>query len=404
MKTIHLKLLMTILIVGIAFTGCDNDDDDEMIVGPEDITIAIDANQAFNMKNFSASFEQLFVSDRRPAWDFDHNYVNGKALETYQNYKVHGTFGDKIFTVVHNFNTEGIIVSSERLESFGYWDSDAVTFTYVYDLEGYIVKLTKTMEGEIRDVVHMVYDTKKQLIQKTHEELSSKSVKNKNNNEDESGEWNEYFTYDNEGNVSSYTHERWNDVYEYTYSNGNMVEERSYYNGVLSNTYILEYDSSGRLVLRYRLNSLYDRDTYEYTNDLMREIDYDNDLIDDITDYIAGLIKVKRWYFYYDNDVYEYCRTKEYDINEYVTKKEYYEGEADNLQLVGYSIIDSRDPATDKKTKESIYDASGTKIFYAEFTLDGSSIIETNWFDADGNSWQTNDFSEEQGWIFILVR
>jgi len=395
---------MTILIVGIAFTGCDNDDDDEMIVGPEDITIAIDANQAFNMKNFSASFEQLFVSDRRPAWDFDHNYVNGKALETYQNYKVHGTFGDKIFTVVHNFNTEGIIVSSERLESFGYWDSDAVTFTYVYDLEGYIVKLTKTMEGEIRDVVHMVYDTKKQLIQKTHEELSSKSVKNKNNNEDESGEWNEYFTYDNEGNVSSYTHERWNDVYEYTYSNGNMVEERSYYNGVLSNTYILEYDSSGRLVLRYRLNSLYDRDTYEYTNDLMREIDYDNDLIDDITDYIAGLIKVKRWYFYYDNDVYEYCRTKEYDINEYVTKKEYYEGEADNLQLVGYSIIDSRDPATDKKTKESIYDASGTKIFYAEFTLDGSSIIETNWFDADGNSWQTNDFSEEQGWIFILVR
>jgi len=248
----------------------------------------------------------------------------------------------------------------------------------------------------------MEYDANKQLIKKTHEALSGKSVKNKN--EGGGDEWEELFTYDNEGNVLSYTNLNWNSVYEYTYLNGNMVEENDYYDGTLEYTYILEYDSSGRLVLRYRLNDSFNRDVYEYTNDLMREIDYDGDLIDDITDYTVGLIRVKRWYFEYDNDTFEYCRTKEYGIDEYITKKEYYEGTPDNLVLVGYSIIDSRDSATNKKTKESIYNAEGTKIFYAEFTLDGGSIIETNWFDVEGNSWQTNDFSAEQGWIFVLVR
>ncbi|NOR29369.1 MAG: hypothetical protein GQ540_12660 [Lutibacter sp.] len=404
MRTIHLKLLMAILIIGIALTACNNDDnDDGLVVGPEDITIAIDENQAFNMKNFSASFEQLFVSDRRPAWGFTHNYVNGKAIETYQNYKIHGIFGDKIFTIVHNFNTEGIIVSSQRLEALGYWESDAITFTYVYDLEGYIIKLTKTEDGEIRDVVNMEYDTNMQLIKKIHEALSGKIVKNKNEGGDE--EWEELFTYDTEGNVLSYTNERWDDVYEYTYLNGNMVEEKEYYNGSLDDTYIFEYDSENRLVSRYRVGESEDRDTYEYTTNLMREIEYNDDYLDEITDYIEGLFRVKRWDFRYDNDdIFEYCRAKEYGVDEYITKKEYYEGTPDNLVLVGYSIIDSRDSSTNKKTKESIYNEAGTKIFYAEFVLNGSSIIETNWFDVEGNSWQTNDFSEEQGWIFILVR
>ena len=407
MKTLRLKLLIAFLIVGIAFTGCNDDNDDGYIDGPEDITIAIDATQAFNMKNFVASFEQSFVSEERYAWSFTHEYVNGKGVETYQNYSIYGAFGNKMFTIVHNFNTEGIIVSSERIPIPG-WDDDNVIFTYKFDLEGYIVKLTKNKEGSVRDIVNMEYNVEKQLIKKTHEVINRKGTIDINKNEGGDEEWNEVFTYDNSGNVSTYTNSRYNYRHEYAYANGNMVELKYYSDGSLYDVQIFEYDSENRLILSYEEGSD-SKDVYEYTGGLLREIDYYENRIDDITEYGEGYQRMKRWDFEYDGDQFEYCRAKEYayDYNlrdsRYVTKKEFYNGTPENLILVGYSIIDSREGEYNKKTKESLYNAADVKLYYAEFEVDSyGSITATNWFDAAGNSIDSTDISE--AWVFVLVQ
>jgi len=49
-----------------------------------------------------------------------------------------------------------------------------------------------------------------------------------------------------------------------------------------------------------------------------------------------------------------------------------------------------------KKTKESIYNAADTKLYYAEFVVDSyGRITASNWFDSNGNSIDTTDISED---------
>ncbi len=403
MKTLKLKLLIAILLVGIAFTGCNDDNDDGYISGPEDITIAIDATQAFNMKNFVASFEQSFVSRERWAWNFSHEYANGKAIETYQHLKIHGKFGENIFTITHSYNNEGVIISSER-SSNPEFEGDMVVFTYKYDLNGFIVELTKTSDGNI-SVVDFTYNDKMQLISKYQE--------GNNYNKEE------VFTYGSNGEVLSYsvsyTNSNSNSLYEFTYLNGKMIKEKEYYNETYNNDVNYEYDNQGRLVKSIWVEpdgSNEETSSFIYGEDFMSESQIENNLLYNIYDYGLKMLEIKSWNFDYNNGLFEYCRTKEYAYNynlqdvRYVTKKEFFNGSPDNLVLVGYSIIDSREATFNKKTKESIYNAAGTKLYYAEFVVDSyGTITATNWFDAAGNAYQTNDFSEEeQSWIFVLVQ
>lgn len=397
MKTLRFKLLIAFLIVGIAFTGCDEDNDDGFIDGPEDITIAIDATQAFNMKNFVASFEQSFVSTERWAWSFSHQYENGKATETYQHLKIHGKFGENIFTITHSYNNDGVIISSERSPNSEFSD-EKVFFTYKYDLNGFIVELTKTSDGNT-SVVDITYNDKMQLIRKYQER--------DNYNKEE------VFTYGSNGEVLSYSYTSYsNALYEYTYLNGNMIKEKEYYNNTHNNDINYEYDSQGRLIESIWVDSdVSDEEltSYKYEENFMRESEYENNTLYNMYDYELKMLEVKRWDFDYDDGLFEYCRTKEYayDYNlqdvRYVTKKEFYNGTPENLILVGYSIIDTREAAYNKKTKESIYNAESTKLYYAEFVVDSyGSITATNWFDAAGNSIATTDISE--AWVFVLVQ
>lgn len=382
------KVIIALFAMGLIFTSCDNDDPNPGEGAPDDETIPIDDNSAFNMGNFIASFDQMFVADNRWAWDFSHDYTDGKAMMSYQNYKVFGKFGEGVFTITHTYNAEGVITSSERNASD--FESNVITFTYEYNIEGYIVELTKKVNGEIRDVVTMEYNSSNQLIKKTHDD----------------DEEVETFTYNSDGTVASYIDDD-GDKIEYKYSNGNMIEMKEYYEGELDEIQTLEYDSEGRVIKMYG-DEDYWYSEVQYSSEMMTFSEYYDDLLEYKEEYGIGFIELRSYrYEYDDNDIFEYCTVKENDDEGYTSKKYYYEGFVDNLQLVGYSVIDSRDENKDyKKLKESVYNASGTKLYYAEFSISGSDdywwINETYWYTPDGSLIDEFDISES--WVFVLVK
>ena len=304
-----------------------------------------------------------------------------------------------MFTITHNFNTDGAITSSSRIAT-NYYDDDEMTFTYVYDTEGMIIELTKEKNGSIRDVVEMEYNTNKQLVKKTH-----RGDYNYNDGDEE------IFTYNTDGTVKTYYNDNWQETNEYTYLDGNMVREEENYNG---NSYveIFEYDSQGRIINYYDEGDIYDNRAFEYYDTYYREIDYDeyngNRRLDDITDYSAFEVDIKRWDFEFDGDVFEFCTTKEYFYVEgyddrLVSKKEYFEGTPESLTLVGYVVVDTRDSANDyKKTKESIYDANDNLLYYVTYEVSNGSILSHQVYETDGTPINDNQMDQLM-WMEELI-
>lgn len=387
------KVIIAILAMGLFLTSCEEDEQENSESTPADITIPIDDNSAFNMKSFITSFDQLFVADNRWRWDFSHDYIDGKAMTSYQNYKIAGELGNNVQTTTHNYNSEGVIISSNRTSNL--YSDDIVTFEYNFDLDGFVVKLTKYNQGKLRDIVNLEYNDENQLIKKTHEAI-----------DEDDEEWYETFSYNSDGTVASYMQDD-GDKSEYKYSNGNMIEEQATYDEDIYD-YIIkyDYDSNNRLIKIYGE----DNDWYtemQYSSDVFTILRYNEDLLYSKDDYQQGFKLIKSYDYQYTDGSFQYCKAQEIDDSEKTEKKEYYEGSVENLQLVGYSVIDSRDEnKNDKKTKESVYNASGTKLYYAEFTLSGSDdywyISETNWFNEGGTLIDESDISED--WVFILVR
>ncbi|MBO3117675.1 hypothetical protein J4050_13040 [Winogradskyella sp. DF17] len=402
MKTLSLKFLTILLVIGVAFTSC-SDDDDNNYIDPnalEDIDIVIDQTQTFNMTMFVMSFEQMFGSDARWTWDYSHDVQDGKALTSYQNFKVVGEFGDGVFTINHDFNSDGVITSSTRIETYDYDDDDEITFTYLYDTEGKIVQLTKEKYGQIRDIVEMEYNTNNELVKKIH-----RGDYNYSDGEEE------IFTYNTDGTVKSYENESWGETYNYTYTNGNMTRQEENDNG---NIYveIFEYDTQGRVINYYDEGDIYDNRAFEYYDTYFREIDYDEyngtRRIDDMTDYSAYDVDLKRWDFDYDGAVFEFCKTREFFYVEngnmrLVSKKEYFEGTPENLVLVGYVTVDTRDAANDyKKTKESIYDANGVLLYYVTYEVVNNSIQSHQVYLPDGTAIEDHEMDDLM-WMEELI-
>lgn len=393
MKKISLKLLVVIIAFSFAFAGCGNDDEDfKPDDKPNDETIVIDDNSVFNMKNFITSFEQLFMSYERWAIDFDHVYDDGNATTSYQNYKIYGKFGNKLFTLTHTYDDKGVVTSSVRPPSL--FESSTVTFTYEYDLNGFIIKMTKWKDNEAKDIVNLVYNDQEQLISKIHKN-------------DEVTEEIETFTYNTAGQVDSYTNQ-WRDKYEYEYSDENMVKETEYDDGVINEVIIYVYNTDGYVTKTYEEGfESTNYETFVYTNDILTNSYYYDGLLEYVAEIGSDMVQLREYTYRYDGVVFDYCKAKEYDADGNTSKKYYYEGTVDNLELVGYTVIDSRDALKDdKKTKESVYNESDTKLYYAEFTIAGSDgdwwIDETNWFTANGTSITEQDIIED--WVLILVR
>lgn len=393
MKTIQLKVI-AIVLTALTFVACNkNNDNPEPLEGqPEDVDIVIDENSTFNMKNFIASFEQMFMSDMLWAVKFSHEYSDGKALKSIQGYSVYGSFGESLFEITHEYNEKGVIASSSRTSTMTMQNASLV-FTYEFDKEGYIIKLTKAVNGNIRDVVNLVYDSNKRLIQKNHEA---------NNYSDA---YSEVFTYNSDGFVDSWT--QGNVKLEWIYTGDQVTTTNVYDQGVLYETETYTYNPDGNFTrIDYGQNNY---QIIEYNGGGLIISFYGNGLIEEKEEIASGGIATRSWGYYYNaENTFLYARSQEYDENGRTAKKSYYEGTAETPVLVGYATIDNRDSEKgNKKTLESFYNSSGTKLYYAEYTVEYNAnwgewvIIAANWFTGAGSAITENDIIED--WVFILI-
>lgn len=406
-KAIRLALLL--LTTSMFFVSCDKNKEDEMTPSLDDENIEIGDGSIFNQTKFKASFEQSFRSDSRWETGYSNEIVDGKIMSTDLNLKVYGSFGDKIMTSIHVYNSIGVITSSVR-QNFLY--DEEITHEFTYNEEGYISTITKIKEGQIKDVVTQKYNELGQLISKKHDAEY-----------DRYGELEE-FSYNSEGHVTTFLYTRQNPEGEisnrevvYSYSGENMIESKRDYNtgSYEKNTYT--YDSEGKITSRI-LTDVYDETTNHYVTNLtydentLTETSYNyNDSLRGIHVYNNSLTTpVSNLYFSYDyqSGQFTYAKKSIKGSNGKTEHKEVYHGTADNLELVGKSqIMEYHNPSL-KKTKEKVMTPDGATLYNVEFEIayneesDFYFIQSTTYYDVDGNVVDKSNISES--WVHELVR
>ena len=449
MKTLSLKLLTLLLILGVAFTSCDNDSDDDLrIDGLEDVNIKIDDTQTFNMTKFVESFEQIFTFEdylRYGDLEYTHNVSEGKALISYLNMVSFGEFGDKVLLFVHNYDTNGIVISTELevtsmfLAGKGEASLEGVYtigLKYQFDTNGYITKVSFVEGIGVTQELTIIYNALNQVTSIKYEQFrnSSKlSFQFVDKLNEMLGDklsmvkpaiadyiWTEYFERDAKGNVTKYSNSRMSEgdfvlfVYD---TNSRMIQSVYYDDGMAEETINYVYDSSNRLIELNEEESDWKREFW-YTSDTMSMVSFtvNNGVstYSQISDYAKGLIEVKYWSFRYDyanNYEFNYCDSREYTYEEsnvyerYITKREYFEGTPKSLILIGYVMVDTWDTINGyTKTKESIYDANDILLYYVEYVVTDGSIKSHQLYKADGTAMDDEDISNGyQPWIHVLI-
>ncbi len=428
---------LTVVVTLVADTGIELGDHSTLTITltnedlyvNEEITVG---DGVFNMGNFVASYDQIFKSDKRWAWSYEHEIVDGVVMSSTSTGHVYGGYGldDEDMIATHTFNDDGAIISSTRVD----FTDDAAGITsgacseilleYTYNSEGYIASVQKTKNESDYGTVEFTYNDDGQLTEKLHVESMVVA---------RMGESKELYTYNDDGMVSSYDDGE-GDYYEYQYTDGNMTTEIVKNNEELYTTNTYSYDSEGRIISETYNYYEYSTETYteEYTATTGSYSSYDEDG-DIIEKYIYGEggAYLEDWYYNYegggpyvasskrerardgartrasakqapedfiflikttygdyfivDNSQFRVSRSLppsncSYSDNKPV-KKEYYDGSISSPTLQGYAVINSRDEYY-KKTNESVYDNTGTLLYtlvfsnFGEFKYDSAVITE----------------------------
>jgi len=390
MKLKFIKKPILLLFLAVFMYSCNDDEvnpdeDQELDIVDEDIPI--DGNSVFNMANFIISWDQMFVGSSRWAWNFDHETEDGRVVKSYQNYHVYGEFGAKYFEINHEYNGDGVLISSTRTQSFSDAE-DNLEFEYEYDEEGMVEEIRKLNRSQLQGYTKLTYNDDKQLIQK--------------NQFDENGTERriEKFEYEND-RVIRYISESSNDnslefSYEYD-GNGNMILESldDTYNGnTSSRTIEYEYDNQDRIIKEF-----YKSGDYELTDELTYEgnqliiTSYDeNGRISSINKFGPGFQEIGYSEFYYDEfDDFKGRIDIELE-DDYETKYLYFGGSnPDNVSLYGYANV-NRNSNMDKLGEE-FYDANDNFLYEYDY----ENYI---WYTASGNEINESEISEE--WVLIV--
>jgi YD repeat-containing protein len=365
-----------------ASDGTNDAVDAIMTINVTDVDESVSVDITQSLEKILLTFEDDFFN-----WgffDFDHEYDNDQLTTSYVNFKLFGELGKKYLTYTHTY-TNGILTSSEIIAG----ESWIVGIELYYDYTGdEITKATIDWPNDDPYEVQYTYDSDGVLIESDYID------------------WNHtaYYTYDDEGRLIKYADDD-GDYVDFSYDTNGLLAEVAYSSGG-GDTYT--YDNQNRVIsiasvwyddedgTEYNSESL-----YEYSAEKLTELYYYNGDLEGKSIYGAGFKTLENWSYYYDSDGFSYVRRSVKDDDGFTSHKYYYEGSIDNLTLVGYSVIDSRD-SNNKKTQESVYNSSDVKLYYATFDWGSDGDKTTTWFLADGTQISRSDITEE--WVTILVR
>ncbi|MEN8249211.1 MAG: hypothetical protein ABFS32_09795 [Bacteroidota bacterium] len=400
MKKLFFNSMMILVGFSLFFGSC-NKDNIELSDGPEDKLIPIDENQAFNMKNFVNSYEQLFNTHWRYAGKYSHDFKNGKALSSWQGFGVYGNFGNKLYETTHNYNNDGVIISSDRVKTsivpfLGYSDYPAIVLRYKYDSNGFISTVYKIYEADTLDVVDFEYNQEGNVILKTHHSGWIKS-----SGQEYYNEVSEAYSYNSAGQMIRWESNDGGQTFAYIMEyngDGNMIRYAGESSGI--NETLSEYDTDGRVISMTR-----PAESQEV------RFSYDNDF--ELILYVWGEMKTRvvldvhlfpSTIYTYDftGEVLNNCIAIEVDEDGFIKGKSFYEGTIENLELTGYTVVDLIDDTCEQIAKEDYYEASGSQLYYATVTLNinDCSIAGRSWFTPSGTAVAVE--SIPQDWVFKL--
>jgi hypothetical protein len=397
----------------MVFVACHDDDDDD--IKPEnnagedtenihldpnipiDKNIKIDENSSFNMRHFITSLNQISILEHNSLYYDHHYYDNGLAKESFIESRCFGEFKQKIKKFVHNYDPNGVIVSSNVYpldeEQDRISKNRFIVYNYVYDKDGYIIEMHR-VEGDSQDDSawnKYIYDEKKVL---TEVEIYDNSEEPFSKFELKYLDY-ENFThanYDNVPLVSKLTFK--NLQYEYSYEDDFFYNDKNLLIRVeKTNTYTtresepnistFEYDDKNRLANTNEYNQSFKK-IYKYSDELlsMDELDKDDDLYMHTAKYDKEFFQVSSCVYYYDSDdsTLDYAVSKVYD-KEYCESEyyriEYYDGEAINLNLLAYAVL-NREESKNKHKQVDYFDSSNNLTYSKVYLDEGGFKILNN--------------------------
>lgn len=367
-KVSHIFLLLTFMSL---FFACkedeikpdDKDLEEEEILDeneePSD-TIRINESSVFLVENFKLSFAQIFDGEERWTYEFLHHLDGENIVSTDQNQTTIGEFGEQRFEYIHESDENGVIISSvkkgERLD---------FTYEYQYNEIGLISSVETYIETSLLRTTNFSYNEDYLLILSDH--IGA--------NEDVES-FTEEFTYNTEGQVSSYHYKYENgseesdyrefQINEYTYESGKVIEihtEENYYSEPKIYTRAFEYDNEGRIIKVTNTSEgiLNEYETFVFRTDEFENYEYlSNDILSLSRIYTFKREQLGFVLYNYEDEVFQHALKNIY-IDENESKRIYFlTGSINNLQEWGYAEREIND---DYQTiRREIFNLQGSRL------------------------------------------
>lgn len=384
-----------VLLISLSIISCKKDEEPEPInYDYENSFIEINQNSSYNQKNFSKSFAQITESSWKWAQSFSSHYDQNFKLElSIMNLSVFREFGMDYVGYQHFYNEQGVIIYSKIMNERVYYDN--YKLVYEYDKQGYIIKLTVTIDDEIWDVANFEYDDEyrlksKAFIAPTGEEYGL-----------------EFFTYNENGKISSWRDD--NNLEEYSYDyNGNMIECKYFRNDEFIQALFFDYDDYTTVTKMYNEEYYV---TYEYTNEVMIQQLFDDDKLMEYIEIGKGYkAQTGKTYYYSEDGVFDYCIQANLDELGFEDESIMYRGEINALEVVGKSIITERHIPSYRPIHQEFMNPNDELLYINECNVEEKTdmsgtywnVTDVKWYLADETEIEESDITED--WVFELSR
>ncbi|MCT4613993.1 MAG: hypothetical protein N4A49_03850 [Marinifilaceae bacterium] len=406
-----INYLLIICFASIFFTNCSKNEDNKAETPteqkdtnadqpikqdptvPSNETIKIDDESSFNVQNFIKSFNQILNLKWKFKYSYKHEIINSKLAYSYRKNNLHGDFELQDTKYIHNYDPNGVIISSIRFDiNNSIVDADADrSFTYKYDKNGYITKFCKRSGNfEPDNFIVISYDSKMRIIeQKIYQ----------GNNEDNLLESYEFTYFDDsnydpndynstprlKGISTFYNDNKKSGEYTYDYDNNmNLLKLNELAeNGEIYKSRIYEYDNKNRLIKESQSN----RDnfvSFEYSNDYISVNEFQSEnIIFASNKYDKNNTLVEKVAFEYngDDELTHYIRveiTPVYNCHndQYPSKSTYMIGAIEDNKIQAYATT-NKSKSDKNNVVIEFFDNKDKLLLYKTINYDNAIIRRT---------------------------